>query len=110
MAWKYAVEVAVCAKLRGGRLMSVPSLDQVIKQVIAACLAGGESAAKMKTLIEGVMMTPMAPPSIQALGDGLVRVLEGKRGEEATAGLPDDVAELVRTVLQAIGAPSSNGA
>jgi hypothetical protein len=89
--------------------MSVPSLDQVIKQVIAACLAGGEHAAKMRTLIEGVMMTPTAPPSIQALGDGLTRVLDGKRGEGATAGLPDDVADLVRTVLRALGAPSSNG-
>ncbi len=89
--------------------MSVPSLDQVIKQVIAACLAGGETAAKTRTLIEGVMMTPTAPPGIQALGDGLTRVLDGKRGEEAIAGLPDDVAELIKTVLQAIGAPSSNG-
>ena len=90
--------------------MSVPSLDQVIKQVIAACLAGGDTAEKTRTLIEGVMMTPSAPPGIQALGDGLSRVLAGKRGEEATAGLPDDVAEMVKTVLQAIGAPSDNGA
>ncbi len=90
-------------------MSSVPSLDDVIKQVIAACLAGGETAAKMKTLIEGVMMTPTAPPGIQALGDGLTRVLDGKRGAEATAGLPDDVADLVKEVLRSIGAPSSNG-
>ncbi len=90
--------------------MSVPSLDLIIKQVIAACLAGGDTAAKMKTLIEGVMMTPTAPPSIQALGEGLSRVLDGKRGAEATSGLPHDVTEMIKTVLQAIGAPSSNGA
>ena len=90
--------------------MSVPSLDLIIKQVISACLAGGDTAASMKTLIEGVMMTPTAPPGIQALGEGLSRVLDGKRGHEATEGLPHDVTEMVKQILQAIGAPSNNGA
>ncbi len=90
--------------------MSVPSLEDVIKAVVVACRQGGEAAAEMKTLIEGVMMTPTAPPGIQALGAGLSRVLEGKRGAEATAGLPEDVAEMVKVVLRAVDVPPDGGA
>ena len=87
---------------------SGPSLDQVIQQVIAASQAGGEHAEKMKGLIQGVMNTPMASPAIQALGEGLTRVLEGKHSEEATNGLPTDVTALVNQVLQALGKPTSS--
>ena len=82
--------------------MPLPSLDEMLKMVAAACLAGGETAAQTKILIQQAMMAPEAPQSIQALGKGLTRVLDGQRGEAATAGLPADVAELVKVVLNAV--------
>ena len=83
-------------------------LDQIIQQALAAASqAGGEHAEKMRALIEGVMKTPAAGQGVQALGEGLSRVLDGKHSEEAVAGLPPNVTTLVNTFLQALGKPTS---
>jgi hypothetical protein len=88
---------------------SVPSFEQIIKQVITASLAGGEHAEKMKTVIEGVMKSPAAEAGIKALCEGLIRVLEGKHSEAATKGLPTEAIEIVESVLRAIGKPTRSG-
>jgi len=90
--------------------MPLPSLDEMLTLVVEGCLAGGETAAQTRVFIEAAMMKPDAPTMIQALGDGLTRVLDGKRGAEATTDLPYDVAAMVNVVLRAIGTPSENGA
>lgn len=82
--------------------MPLPTLEEMLKMVAAACLTGGETAEQTKILIQQSMLTPDAPPKIQDLGRGLTRVLDGQRGAAATAGLPEDVAELVDVVLHAV--------
>lgn len=85
------------------------AFDEIIKQVITASLTGGEHAEKMKRLVEEVMKTRAAETGIHALGEGLIRVLEGKHSHEATKGLPADAVEVVEAVLRAIGKPTSSG-
>jgi hypothetical protein len=75
------------------------SLEDALKMVAAASLAGGVALGRTKTMIRSTMLSAEAPPPIQALGTGLMRVLEGQRGEAATAGLEPDVVPLVQAVL-----------
>jgi hypothetical protein len=83
--------------------------DEIIKQVIRAALAGGEHAENTKRLVEDVMKTPAAEAGIHALGEGLIRVLEGKHSHEAVKGLPSEAVEIVESVLRSIGKPTASG-
>lgn len=81
---------------------SPSSLEDALKMVAAASLTGGAALGRTKTMIRSTMLNPEAPPPIQSLGTGLMRVLEGQRGEAATAGLEHDVVPLVQLVLEMI--------
>jgi hypothetical protein len=75
------------------------SLEDALKMVAAACLTGGDALGRTRTMIRVTMLSQEAPPPIQSLGSGLLRVLDGQRGEAATAGLSPDVVPLVQSVL-----------
>lgn len=79
------------------------SLESALQMVATACILGSSDALnKTRTMVRSTMLNPGVPPPIQALGTGLVRVLDGKRGADATADLPPDVAKLVQAVLEMI--------
>ncbi len=65
-------------------------------------MRGDAQAGQQAYQIAQALQQPGAPKEYVPLGKGLQRVLEGLRGEEATAGLPEDVAEIVRAVLKTI--------
>jgi tetratricopeptide (TPR) repeat protein len=74
------------------------SLEQLLNLVIAG-VKGDAQAGQAAYQFAQALQQPGAPPELQAIGKGLQRVLEGLRGEEAVAGLPDQAAEIVRLVL-----------
>jgi hypothetical protein len=78
------------------------SLEDALKMVAAACITGGEGLTRTKAMVRSTMLSQEAPPPIQSLGTGLMRVLDGKRGKDATDGLSHDVVPLINAVLEMI--------
>ena len=78
---------------------SSSSLEDALKLVAAACITGGEGLTRAKAMVRSTMLSQEAPPPIQSLGTGLMRVLDGQRGKAATDGLAHDVVPLVQAVL-----------
>ena len=81
---------------------SSSSLEDALKMVAAASMTGGQALTRAKAMIRSTMLSQEAPPPIQSLGTGLMRVLDGQRGKAATDGLAHDVVPLVQAVLDMI--------
>lgn len=100
------VQVRGRRRLKKGIILSgsssSSSLEDALKLVAAACLTGGEALGRVRTMIRVTMLGKNAPPRIQSLGTGLIRVLDGRSGEAATAGLALDVVPLVELDLEMI--------
>ena len=71
------------------------SLQDLLNLVIAGARGNGQ-AGEQAYKIAQALQQPGSPPEIAALGQGLQRVLEGLRGEEATADLPEEAAQVCR--------------
>ena len=79
------------------------SMDEVLEAVVAGMRGDTSALVTVTPIIDELRNDPELPGDLRALGEGLKRLLSGERNaDRLTAGMPEDVADLLRDVLDSV--------